>query len=90
MKLLFDLSLNCREASRLQSLAMDHKLSFRQRTGLRIHLLLCNWCRRYGKQLRFLGRIAREHPEELTESASQKLSDVARERIKQSLRTRND
>jgi hypothetical protein len=88
MKMISDLSPNCREASRLQSLALDHKLSLRQRIGLRIHLFICKWCRRYGKQLHFLSRIAREHPEELAEPVSQKLSDDARERIKESLRSK--
>jgi hypothetical protein len=79
------LSPNCREASRLQSEALDHSLSLPQRLGLRIHLLLCKWCRRYGKQIRFLREAVHEHPDELTESAARKLSPEARERLKRSL-----
>ena len=59
------LSPNCRQASRLQSEALDHKLPVLQRVGLRIHLLLCKWCRRYGKQIRFLRDAS---PYEETES----------------------
>lgn len=80
------LSPNCRQASRLQSEALDHKLPFLQRVGLRIHLLLCKWCRRYGKQIRFLRDAAHEHPDELVAPARQKLPDAARERMKQRLR----
>jgi hypothetical protein len=79
------LSPNCRQASRLQSEALDHKLPIFKRTGLWIHLLLCKWCRRYGKQIRFLRDAAHEHPDELVEGARQKLSDASRERIKQRL-----
>ena len=55
-----DLSPSCKQAIRLQSAALDHKLPLRQRLGLRIHLLLCKWCRRYGKQITFLRSVARQ------------------------------
>jgi hypothetical protein len=90
VKLISELSPSCREAARLQSLALDHKLSLRQRLGLRLHLFLCKWCNRYGNQLRFLRRAAREHPERLAESGPPKLSDEARERMKQRLRSHAD
>jgi hypothetical protein len=80
------LSPDCREASRLQSDALDQPLSLPKRFGLRVHLLLCKWCRRYGKQIRFLRRAARDHSEELADAAPRTLSPEARERLKQSLR----
>jgi len=80
------LSPSCREASRLQSEALDHKLATHQRVGLRIHLLLCKWCRRYGKQIRFLRDAAHDHSDELARPVPHKLSDSARERMKQRLR----
>ena len=81
-----DLSPSCRAATRLQSLAIDRKLTLRQRCGLRVHLLLCKWCRRYGAQIRFLRDAAHEHPGELAEPVPQTLSADARERIKKKLR----
>ena len=80
------LSPNCREASRLQSDALDHPLPLPKRFGLRVHLLLCKWCRRYGKQIRFLRLAVHEHPDELNEAAPHSLSPEARERLKRSLR----
>jgi len=80
------LSPNCRHASRLQSESLDHKLPILQHIGLRIHLLLCKWCRRYGKQIRFLRDAAHDHAGELVEPARRKLPDAARERVKQRLR----
>ena len=80
------LSPTCKEASRLQSQALDRKLSLMQRSGLRIHLLLCKWCRRYGKQIGFLHDAAREHPDQFSKPASYTLSQDARERMKQRLR----
>ena len=81
-----ELSPRCREATRLQSEAMDHRLPLSQQIGLRIHLFLCKWCRRYGKQIRFLRDAGHDHPDELIEPAPQKLRDAARERMKQRLR----
>lgn len=79
--------LTCRDASRLQSEALDKKLSFVQRLGLALHLAICKWCRRYGRQVRFLREAAHEHPENLSEAVPQKLSAEARERIKQRLQS---
>jgi hypothetical protein len=84
------LSPNCRQASRLQSETLDHKLPVLQHLGLRIHLLLCKWCRRYGRQIRFLRAAAHEHPDELVEPARQKLPEAARERMKQRLRAEEE
>lgn len=82
-----DLSQSCQAAVRLQSEALDHKLPWRQRWGLRLHLLLCKWCRRYGRQISFLRGAARQHPEMLLGAAPRKLSDEARERIRKQLRS---
>jgi hypothetical protein len=80
------LSPTCKEASRLQSQALDGKLSLMQRIGLRIHILLCRWCRRYGKQIGFLHDAAHEHPDEFSKPVDQTLSQDARERMKHRLR----
>jgi hypothetical protein len=42
------LTLDCRQASRVQSEMLDHPLPLAKRLGLRLHLLICMWCRRYG------------------------------------------
>jgi hypothetical protein len=52
------LSPNCREAIRLQSAALERPLSPLQRIGLRIHLMLCVWCLRYGREINFLRTAA--------------------------------
>ena len=82
------LSPSCKQASRLQSEAMDRHLGFFERLGLRIHLLLCGWCRRYGEQLQFLRIAAHQCERDDDQSQSNhKLSPEARERIKQKLQS---
>lgn len=78
---------SCRDASRLQSDALDRQLTGWQRFGLTLHLAVCQWCRRYGRQLRFLRRAAQEHTERFEDAAPRGLSDAARNRLKDSLRS---
>ena len=79
------LSLNCRDAVRAQSELLDHPLPPIKRAGLWLHLLICIWCRRYGKQIHLLHEQTREHSETLTTAGPQALSAEARERIKRKL-----
>ena len=51
--------LSCRDSSELLSRSLDEPLPFGTRVGLRFHLLICRFCRRYGRQIRALDRIAR-------------------------------
>jgi hypothetical protein len=83
---LAELSLSCKAAARLQSEALDHKLTLRQQLGLRIHLVLCRWCSRYGKQIALIHEAARSRSDEMEKSVPQQLSDEARERIRKQLR----
>ena len=80
-----DLSPNCREAGRAQSEALDRPLPPVRRFGLRLHLLICQWCRRYGRQIRFIHEAAHQHDAKLAESVPQGLSAEARERIRRRL-----
>jgi len=40
---------------------MDRLLSVRKQIGPRVYLVLCRWCRRYGKQIGFLRAVAHKH-----------------------------
>lgn len=54
--------LMCREATALMSLKQDKPLSLRQKTALRVHLMLCRDCRRCDRQFDLLHHIADHHP----------------------------
>jgi hypothetical protein len=85
-KIIGALSPTCRQAARLQSDALDRPLPPSQRFGLWFHLLICKWCRRYGRQLRFMRQASQEHPDSLTAATPTTLPDDARKRIKETLR----
>ncbi len=58
--------LNCREVSERASDYLDAALPFRVRLQVRLHLLMCRFCREYVRQMalivRTLGRLPRDEP----------------------------
>lgn len=59
--------LTCKQTARLVSLSYDKRLSWRERLAVRLHLLVCDACRNFTRQMRFLReatrRFARQQPE---------------------------
>ena len=54
--------ITCREASRLQSQAMDRDLSFGERVSLRLHMSVCDACTAVNRQLAFLRKAVKQYP----------------------------
>jgi hypothetical protein len=48
--------LNCKEATRLVSRGLDRRLGLAERLALRLHLLVCDGCTNFSKQVAFLRR----------------------------------
>ena len=76
----------CPEVVRILSLGMDKKLSLFTRIKLRIHYLMCSFCARYAKQLKYMRTVARDFPEKIGEVSDASLPDGAKERMKAALR----
>jgi hypothetical protein len=76
----------CPEVIRILSLGMDKELSLITRLKLRIHYLMCSFCERYAKQLKYMRAVAREFPEKIGEVSDAKLPSDAKERLKEALR----
>ncbi|MDA8110790.1 MAG: zf-HC2 domain-containing protein [Betaproteobacteria bacterium] len=55
--------LPCREVSRLVSQGLDRELGLGERLALRLHFALCEGCRNFDRQMRFLRRAMRALPE---------------------------
>lgn len=81
---------NCKKVSRLVSESLDRKLPLYQRMGIRIHLLICKFCRRFQQQLMLIREILRA--EALYEDTEPYLSlpPEAQKRIKRFLRNNLD
>ena len=53
--------INCAEASRLLSQAMECPLGRKERAMLRLHLLICSMCRKFDKQLAFMRKAMKQY-----------------------------
>ena len=52
--------LTCKDASRLQSQSQDRPLHLGERLSLRLHLLICDNCRRFKQQLNLIRRACQK------------------------------
>src|SRR6266436_7681855 len=77
---------SCPEVVRILSLRMDKELSLMMRMKLRIHYLMCSFCERYMKQLKYIRQVSREFPDKIGEISDATLPAEAKERLKEALR----
>jgi len=74
----------CKKMVPLMSESMDRSLTLAEWLQLRLHLIVCAWCARYLKQIRFIRQIL--HEDVMTANSFAVLDTKARERITRSLR----
>ena len=77
---------NCAEMSRLASRSLEQPPSLSIRLRMRLHYLICVWCKRYFKQLKFLHAVAPHFHEHAEIPMGRGLSAEAKLRILQRLR----
>ena len=82
--------MTCKEASRLASLSLDKPLPLGTRIRMRLHLLICAWCRRYVKQVRFIHEAAPKYEEAVDCASPKALSGEAKERMKKAIKSQSD
>lgn len=56
---------SCREVSELVSKSLDVRLTLRERLGVRLHLMMCEHCSNFRKQMLFLRRAGGGYIEHL-------------------------
>lgn len=77
---------NCAEMSRLASRSFEQPTSRQVRFRMRLHYLICVWCERYAKQLKFLHRLAPRFPEQLETVSRPPLSPETKQAMVHRLR----
>jgi len=75
----------CREATELIGRSLQTRLGIRERVKVRLHLLVCNACRNYLSNLKFMKEVFEDPLLSDAATAEDALSDEARERIARSL-----
>ncbi len=75
----------CEEVTRLKSESMDSKLSLRQKFSIKFHVIFCQWCRKYGKQLDMIRQAAQKFKDKTDDFEREprlKISSDTKERLK--------
>lgn len=60
-----NLMYSCEQAAKLSSRAMEQPLKPAERVLLRLHLMMCQRCTNFSRQIEFLRRASRKLPEVL-------------------------
>ncbi len=63
--------ISCKEATAYILKKEEHRLGFKQRVQLWIHLAICSFCKLFMKQSRILSEAAKHLPEDNTASLSE-------------------
>ncbi|NWG86935.1 MAG: zf-HC2 domain-containing protein [Hydrogenophilaceae bacterium] len=77
--------LSCKETSLLVSQSRDRRLSWSERWAVRLHLWICEQCRRYQRQVAFFGWLAQKLEADPGPMTQAELSEAARERIRKAI-----
>lgn len=88
MPLMEKLTLRCGGITQRISESLDHPLSLKERLQVHIHLLGCEFCERYRRQILAIRRIIRlqiEKSQQETIPEDGRLSEEARRRIKEAM-----
>ncbi len=78
--------MDCKHATHLLSQSQDMRLTWRQRFGLRLHLMLCDACTRFSRQLVMLREAVRQTSIRIEKDDRLKLSHDAKQRIAAAMR----
>ncbi|HEY0268306.1 MAG TPA: zf-HC2 domain-containing protein [Methyloradius sp.] len=78
--------LSCKEASRLISQSLDRQLTVRERLSLRFHLLLCDMCTAFRRQLGVIRLAVRRYKTQIENNENIRLSEDARLRISSNIK----
>ncbi len=77
--------IKCKEASQLVSRSLDNKLSFRERFALKLHLMICKYCRRFSQQMSKLNVAICSMNKTIEEDTNIKLPPKVKTRIVKSI-----
>lgn len=77
----------CEEITHRLSESLDRRMSLKERFILRLHLMTCTWCTKYGRQITFISEAAgsSRNVVDREEKPRARLPEEARQAIKRRL-----
>lgn len=80
--------LSCKQASQLLSQSLDRRLARRELIALRLHLMLCSMCRRFGCQIVGVRSLLRRFRQQIEQDETVKLPTEAKQRIARAIESK--
>ncbi len=77
--------LNCKQASQLISQSLEQPLAMRERFALKLHLLICKYCRRFRQQLHAIGVALKLTARAIENDDTIKMPSETKQRLIQSI-----
>ena len=68
--------------TRLVSQSMDQRLPLITSLRMKLHYIICVWCKRYAKQIAFLKRASRRFSENAANAGAEPISPDTKRRLK--------
>ena len=73
--------LDCQQASQLISKSLDRQLSWRERFAVRLHMLFCQYCKRFNQQLITMRNALNRLSQSIENNADIRLPSETKNRI---------
>ena len=77
--------LSCKQASQLISQSLEQPLVMRERFALKLHLLICKYCRRFRQQLQAIGVALKLTARAIENDDTIKMPSETKQRLIQSI-----
>jgi len=78
--------ITCKQATQLISDKLDQNLNLWQRLNLKIHLLLCHYCRKYARQIGFLHSASTQLDQHIESNDQHALSPESKQKLKTAIK----
>ena len=82
--------LDCKQTSQLISQSLDRSLTLRERFALRLHLLVCKYCKQFSQHLQTIRVALKQMTSSIESNDGIEMSSVAKSRILQSIESIKD
>ena len=82
--------LDCQQASQLISKSLDRQLSWRERFAVRLHLLICKYCKRFSQQLITMRKALNRLSQSIENNPDIRLPSETKNRIASSIESSLD
>jgi len=73
--------LNCKQVSQLVSQSLDRRLTWKERMAVRMHLIICKYCKRFEQQLHAMRKAIKRMATEVEQDDTIQMPSDVKARI---------